>query len=119
MNSTLGSVVPLAMFQMLFRLSFQPSLLFYSKRGKLCAKRQTLHKIASLSGKTKWIRKLFDQCAEKKDLALSLRCTILTSQLSDLERLKSIFTWNTKSNQANLWIILNIRKLVEHLQGTL
>ena len=62
--------------EIMFRLSFQPSLLFYSKWGKLCAKRQTLHKIASLSGKTKWIRKLFDQCVEKKNWALSLLCTI-------------------------------------------
>ena len=118
MNSTLGFVVPLAMFQMLFRLSFQPSLLFYSKRGKLCAKRQTLHKIASLSGKTKWIRKISDQCVEQK-IWLCLFIVLLTLQISDLERLKIILAWNAKSNQANLWIILNIRKLVEHLQGTL
>ena len=100
------------------RLSFQPSLLFYSKRGKLCAKRQTLHKIASLSGKTKWMYQYYLINVQGKKW-LCLFAVLLTSQMSDLERLKSILTWNTKSNQANLWIILNIRKLVEHLQGTL
>ena len=100
------------------RLSFQPSLLFYSKRGKLFAKRQTLHNIASLSGKTKWMYQYYLINVQGKKW-LCLFAVLLTSQMSDLERLKSILTWNTKSNQANLWIILNIRKLVEHLQGTL
>ena len=65
----------------MFRLSFQPSLLFYSKRGKLCAKRQTLHKIASLSGKTKWIRKISDQCVEqkKKEKKIWLRLFVVLS----------------------------------------
>ena len=55
----------------------------------------------------------------RKKIGLCLFFVQSTSHMRNFEGVESILTWNGKSNQANLWIILNIRKLAEHLQGRL